>query len=294
MIWLTRFDLPGEDRETEYKLGGSAELDWSCYSGSGYPFGVFPQKLFERVTFDSPVVIFCGANGSGKSTLLNVIAEKLGIKRMTSFNRSPNFGNFVSMCRAELRKEPKFAEIITSDSVFDFLLDVRAVNDGLRSSRETAFETYNEQKRFLRTEGYTMKTLDDYDELKKYNEIRRTSMPEYARRRVGADVIMHSNGESALDIFERAIKENALYLLDEPENSLSASHQRELAEYISDSARFYGCQFIISSHSPFLLSLKGAEIYDLDARPVTVRKWTELECIREYARIFKDAGIDTD
>ena len=80
MIWLTGFDLPGEDRETQYKLGGSAELDWSCYSGSGYPFGVFPQKLFERVTFDSPVVIFCGENGSGKSTLLNVIAEKLGIK----------------------------------------------------------------------------------------------------------------------------------------------------------------------------------------------------------------------
>ena len=198
------------------------------------------------------------------------------------------------MCRAELRKEPKFAEIITSDSVFDFLLDVRAVNDGLRSSRETAFETYNEQKRFLQTEGYTMKTLDDYDELKKYNEIRRTSKPEYARRRVGADVIMHSNGESALDIFERAIKENALYLLDEPENSLSASHQRELAEYISDSARFYGCQFIISSHSPFLLSLKGAEIYNLDARPVTVKKWTELECIMEYARLFRNADADAD
>ena len=294
MIYLTEFCLPGEKRETGYKLTGSAELDWSCYSGSGYPFGVFPQKLFERVTFDSSVVIFCGENGSGKSTLLNVIAEKLGIKRVTAFNRSPNFGNFVSMCRADLCKEPRSAEIITSDSVFDFLLDIRAVNDGLRSSRETAFETYNEQKRFLQTEGYTMKTLDDYDELKKYNEIRRTSMPEYARRRVGADVIMHSNGESALDIFERAIKENALYLLDEPENSLSASHQKELAEYISDSARFYGCQFIISSHSPFLLSLKGAEIYDLDARPIAVKKWTELECIREYARIFKDAGIDTD
>lgn len=294
MIYLTEFCLPGEKRETGYKLAGSAELEWSCYSGSGYPFGVFPQKLFERVTFDSSVVIFCGENGSGKSTLLNVIAEKLGIKRVTAFNRSPNFGNFVSMCRADLCKEPRSAEIITSDSVFDFLLDVRALNDGLRSSRETVFEAYGEQKRFLQTEGYTMKTLDDYDELKKYNEIRRTSMPEYARRRVGADVIMHSNGESALDIFERAIGENALYLLDEPENSLSASHQKELAKYISDSARFYGCQFIISSHSPFLLSLEGAEIYDLDARPVTVKKWTELECIMEYARLFRDADADAD
>ena len=294
MIWLTRFDLPGEDRETEYKLGGSAELDWSCYSGSGYPFGVFPQKLFERVTFDSPVVIFCGENGSGKSTLLNVIAEKLGIKRMTSFNRSPNFGNFVSMCRAELRKEPKFAEIITSDSVFDFLLDVRAVNDGLRSSRETAFETYNEQKRFLRTEGYTMKTLDDYDEMKKYNEIRRTSMPEYARRRVGADVIMHSNGESALDIFERAIKENALYLLDEPENSLSPARQQELAAFMEDSARFFHCQFVIATHSPFVLALREAKIYDLDGDPAVVRRWTELPAVKAYHAFFKAHAKELD
>ena len=294
MIYLTRFDLPGEENETEYKLDGSPELDWSCYSGSGYPFGVFPQKLLERVTLDSSVVIFCGENGSGKSTLLNVIAEKLGIKRDTAFNRSPNFSKFVSMCKAHLSKEPESAAIITSDSVFDFLLDVRAVNDGLRSSRQTAFESYSEQKRFLQNEGYTMRSLDDYDKLKKFNEIRRTSMPEYVRRRVGRDVIMHSNGESALDIFESAIKENALYLLDEPENSLSASHQRELAKYISDSARFYNCQFIVSSHSPFLLSLKEAEIYDLDGYPATVKKWTELECIKEYAKIFKDADINID
>ena len=294
MIYLTRFDLPGEEQETEYKLVGSPELDWSCYSGSGYPFGVFPQKLFDSVSFDSSVVIFCGENGSGKSTLLNVISEKLNIKRDTAFNKSPNFGKFVSMCKADLKKQPENAAIITSDSVFDFLLDIRAVNDGLQSSRQTAFDTYSEQKRYLQSDGYTMKSLDDYDELKKYNEIRRISMPEYVRRRVGRDVIMHSNGESALDIFEHAIKENALYLLDEPENSLSASHQSGLAKYISDSARFYNCQFIISSHSPFLLSLKEAQIYDLDAYPVKVKKWTELECIKEYARIFKDAGIDTD
>jgi predicted ATPase len=288
MIYLTRFDLPGEDKETEYKLRGSKEIDWSCYSGSGYPFGVFPLIQLDSVSFDSPIVIFCGENGSGKSTLLNVIAEKLGIKRSTSFNRSVNFGNFVSMCKAHLYKEPRCEEIITSDSVFDYLLDVRAVNDGLDSSRQTVFETYDEQRRFLQSEGFAMRSLEDYDELKKYNEIRRTSKSEYTRRRVDRDVILHSNGESALGIFVRAIKDNALYLLDEPENSLSASHQKELAEYISGSARFYNCQFIISSHSPFLLSLKGAEIYDLDARPVCVKKWTELGCIREYAEIFRD------
>ena len=44
---------------------------------------------------------------------------------------------------------------------------------------------------------------------------------------------------------------------------------------------------IISTHSPFLLALKGAKIYDLDASPVTVRKWTELENVRTYYEFFK-------
>lgn len=289
MIYLTRFDLPGENKETEYKLSGSRpELDWSCYSGSGYPFGIFPEKRFEQINFDSSVVIFCGENGSGKSTLLNVIADVLKINRPTPYNKAPNYDNFISLCRAHIKLKPEDTKILSSDGVFDFLLDVRAVNEGAESSRRAVYETYKEEKRRLSDQGYTMKSLGDYEELKKANEIRRTSLPEYTRRRVSRDIVMHSNGESALDIFESAIKENALYLLDEPENSLSARHQRELARYISDSARFYNCQFIISSHSPFLLSLKEAEIYDLEAYPVSVKKWTELDCVKEYIDLFSD------
>ncbi len=290
MIYLSRFYLPGEEKETEYKLGGGIrpELDFSCYSGDGYPFGLFTCKYFEKIDFTSSVVIFCGENGSGKSTLLNVMAEKLKLRRKTPFNKSPCFSDFVSLCRAELSKDlPDESGVITSDSVFDFLLDMRAVNDGIDSSRKTIFESYMADKAYLEKNGYRMNSLDDYEELKRYNEIRRSTMPEYASRRMkGRDITLHSNGESALDIFESSIKENALYLLDEPENSLSASHQRELAQFISDSYRFYGCQFVIASHSPFILSIKGSVIYDLDATPVCVRKWSELDCVKEYYSLF--------
>ena len=78
-----------------------------------------------------------------------------------------------------------------------------------------------------------------------------------------------------------------LYLLDEPENSLSPMRQMELTEYIENAARFFHCQFVISTHSPFLLSLSGAKIYDLDSDPVDVRRWTELENVRTYYDFFK-------
>ena len=97
----------------------------------------------------------------------------------------------------------------------------------------------------------------------------------------------YSNGESAFRYFTEKIAENGIYILDEPENSLSPQRQLELIKFIEDSARYFGCQFIISTHSPFLLAIKGAKIYDLDEYPVSVKKWTELESVRCYYNFFK-------
>ena len=97
----------------------------------------------------------------------------------------------------------------------------------------------------------------------------------------------YSNGESAFLYFSEKITEQALFLLDEPENSLSPVRQQELVRFIEDSVRFYGCQFVISTHSPFVLSMKGAKIYDLDEDPVDVKHWTELENIKAYYKFFK-------
>jgi predicted ATPase len=97
----------------------------------------------------------------------------------------------------------------------------------------------------------------------------------------------YSNGESAFSYFTEKIGENGLYLLDEPENSLSPKRQMELMSFLEESARFFGCQFIISTHSPFLLSMRGARIYDLDNSPVTIEHWTDLENVRTYYDFFK-------
>ncbi len=97
----------------------------------------------------------------------------------------------------------------------------------------------------------------------------------------------HSNGESAFIYFQEKIKENALYLLDEPENSLSPERQQELMKFIEESVRFFGCQFVIATHSPFLLSMKNAKIYDMDEETVDIKDWTELPNVRAYYDFFK-------
>ena len=102
-----------------------------------------------------------------------------------------------------------------------------------------------------------------------------------------ANVRAQSNGESAFRFFTEHIKEHALYLLDEPENSLAADLQLQLSQFIADTARFYHCQFIIATHSPFLLAMEHCRIYDLDTIPVTVKPWTALKHVRTYFEFFE-------
>jgi len=133
-----------------------------------------------------------------------------------------------------------------------------------------------------------MQSLADYEQLKKVNSARRNSQSGYVRQNLMQNVRGHSNGESALMYFTQKIQENQIYLLDEPENSLSAEYQMELARFLEDSARFYNCQFIIATHSPFILSTKEALVYDLDSLPVTTSRWTELGNVRKYYEFFKE------
>ena len=77
-----------------------------------------------------------------------------------------------------------------------------------------------------------------------------------------------------------------LYLLDEPEVSLSPQNQVKLAEEINQCARFLGCQFIIATHSPFMLGTLQAKIYNLESTEVEEAKWYELKNVQLFYEFF--------
>lgn len=280
MVYLRRFGIPSLGAREGY----ANDIRRTCYN-TVYPFNVFELRELPEMTFE-PVTILCGGNGCGKSTLLNVIAQKLGVSRSAPYNRSNFFEDYVEMCRCETYGEPGAltgGRIITSDDVFDYLLNIRTLNESVDAKREALFEEYTDAKHAK----YQFRSMADYENLKRFVDAHRRTQSRYVRERLAANLPERSNGESALAYFVDAIQENALYLLDEPENSLSAERQQELVGFIEDSARFYGCQFIIASHSPFILAVRGARIYDLDAEPVCTKKWTELGNVRTYYDFFQ-------
>lgn len=278
MIYLTHFSFPDSELEYSFLMG----IKRTCYD-TFYPFQVLSKHGLRMLDFE-PVTILYGGNGSGKTTALNVIAQKLGIERETLYNRSNFFEDYTRMCDFKIRKSiPKNSRLITSDDVFDFMLNLRSLNDGINQKREDLFEEYLDEK----YSHFQMKSLDDYDRLRKVNMARSKTQSKYVRNNIMDNVREHSNGESAFLYFSEKIRDNGLYLLDEPENSLSPERQLELVRFLEDSARFFGCQLIISTHSPFLLSMAGAKIYDFDEDPVDVKRWTQLRNVRAYYEFFK-------
>ena len=276
MVYLEEFELPSYEFECRF-FGGQKR---TCYD-TFYPFDIFPEKDLEELSFE-PITIFYGSNGSGKTTLINVIAEHLSASRDAAYNKSNFFDLYVAGCRARWQYGYQDSTVITSDDVFDYIFNVRNINDGVDVKRDDLLEEYLD----LKHTHFQMRSLDDYEQLKKVNQARRQSGSQFVRKNLMKNIPEKSNGESALMYFTNKIQENQISLLDEPENSLSAEYQQELLQFIEDSARFFNCQFIIATHSPFLLAAKHAKIYDLDAKPVVVKRWTELENVRRYFDFF--------
>ena len=285
MIYLKNFTFPSADLEFDFII----EIKRTCYD-SFYPFKILSSHNLKRLDFE-PVTILYGGNGSGKSTALNVIAEKIGISRDSIYNKSNFFPDYVSLCSMNSEEEiPQHSRIITSDDVFDYMLNIRNLNEGIDLKRETLFDEYMDAK----YSQFQMKSLADYDQLKKVNNARSKTQSHFIRNELIDNVREYSNGESAFRYYSEKIGESGLYLLDEPENSLSPKRQMELMNFLEESARFFGCQFIISTHSPFLLAMRGARIYNLDENPVTIKQWTDLENIRIYYNFFKTHKNDFD
>ena len=295
MIYLKSFCLPSIQDEYAWKLSYRTKAQRrTCYGNNVYPFDLFPFREIQKFEM-SDITILYGGNGSGKSTILNVISERIDARKNKLFNKTPYFDDYVELCRYSLATKPlESSVLLRSDDVFECMIDVRSINEGIDRRRDQLFDEYDILKNVYGDSSFQLSSIDEYEELKRRNEAKRVTKSQYVRNRgLEGCVRTSSNGETAFQYFTEQIKENAIYLLDEPENSLSVKLQIELAKFIEESVRFYGCQFIISTHSPFLLAMKDAKIYDLDSIGAkSPGSWVDLPNVRAYYDFFKSHRAD--
>ncbi|MCB2202581.1 AAA family ATPase [bacterium] len=225
------------------------------------------------------ISIFVGENGSGKSTLLEAIAKAADmivvgsddIKRDKTLNPVEPL---VNTMRLVWNKRIRRGFFLRAEDFFGYVKRIRALQD------ELAGELHRIDKEYEGRSDYA-KALASQPAAGSLNAM---------AANYGSDLDANSHGESFLTLFQSRFVPGGLYILDEPEAALSPISQLGLIAMITEMTK-RDAQFIIATHSPILMALPDACVYDFDRNPPTIVDYDDLEHVKFYRSFLADPEL---
>lgn len=231
-------------------------------NGSKYPYHLpLFSEGFELDVY-APVTIIIGENGSGKSSLLKVIQSKLGLVCINANASDSNIA--IDASHLTIHSEIGVIKGFYFESK-TFVRYVDFVNQEILDAKKEIERIDKEYK-----------DKSDYAKMMAKSPYHKTIGELNAM--YDKDLSLQSHGESYLDFFKSRVKDNGIYLLDEPETPLSIQNQLTLFTMIMDAIK-RGCQFIIATHSPILAALPEAIIYEIKANRFVKTSYENIESI---------------
>ena len=202
-----------------------------------FPFNLPLFRNGLKLTLNKPITFIVGDNGSGKSTLLEGLAYNLGFNLLGG-NKNHTY---------------------ESDKVLD--------NTNLADSLKLTWKLKTNNGFFFRAESYY--EFAKYIENQAY-EIGKEAFGGYG----GKSLIKQSHGESFLSLFQNRFRDG-IFVLDEPESALSIEKQLSLITIINGLVKTGKCQFIIATHSPLLITIPNADIFEIKNGIIEKKSYSE-------------------
>lgn len=100
----------------------------------------------------------------------------------------------------------------------------------------------------------------------------------------GGDIAFHemSHGESFLELAVDRFRGRGLWVLDEPESALSFAGCLSLLSVLKALLAEGNSQVVMSTHSPVLAALPGAQILEVGPWGLRPKEWDELELVSNW------------
>lgn len=241
-------------------------ISFSEFESNEYPFNIECLRNTKELDFNNKITILVGENGSGKSTLLKTIAYYNNSINVSKEKIESSYYNSVKA----LSEKMKISYSIKTRSGFFF------------SGEEfiTYINNLKEMKDNLEADLIEMK-----EEFKNKSEYVRNLALGPVRSQLNAlntkydgELRFKSHGEGFLTFFKSRMHQKGIYLLDEPETPLSATNQYQLLVIITDLVK-NGSQVIIATHSPILMALKDAVIYNFSKSKIEKIEYDDIESV---------------
>ena len=93
----------------------------------------------------------------------------------------------------------------------------------------------------------------------------------------GQDLNAYSHGEGFMKIFESRFTQKGVYILDEPEASLSPVRQLSFMSLVQEMVKHQQAQFIMATHSPILMAYPEARILQLSDQGIVETAYEDTE-----------------
>lgn len=250
-------------------------LTMSPYDSDQHPFNIPSIKQLETLELDRPITIFVGDNGSGKSTLLKAIAY---------YNNSINVAKqliddaYYDDAK-QLSKHMKLSyDVKTRQGFFFSGEDFITYINGLKEMKQGLLRDLAQMEVEFQDKSDYVKGLALGPIRSQLRELQTTYDGELNER---------SHGEGFLTFFKARMHQQGIYLLDEPETPLSAINQYQLMVLITDLVRS-GSQVIIATHSPILMALENAVIYQFDKSGIHPIAYDDIETVQFTKHFLND------
>lgn len=104
------------------------------------------------------------------------------------------------------------------------------------------------------------------------------------------DFLSWSHGEGFLKFFEERCMYQGIYFLDEPESALSPKRQLELLRILRRMQAFGRSQVIMATHSPILMALPDATLYQISRFGLEQTSYDQTE----HFHLWRDFCLDPE
>lgn len=203
-----------------------------------------------EIEFTHPVTIFVGQNGSGKSTIMEALAALCG------FGAHGGSRNYATSAN----EGEKFSRFLRAAWL-------PKVTEGFYTRAETIHSLIQQMDMYGVEAGGGMNADEDYE---------------------GRSLEGLSHGEGYSALFRNKLRDFGVYIMDEPEAALSPRKQVDFVRLLHEKEKTGRNQFIIATHSPFIMAYPGATLLHLTPKGIVEKSYKQTENFKILQEFYYD------
>lgn len=212
-----------------------------------YPYDIPAIRFAKHIDLSNKITFIIGENGCGKSTLLESLACRLQLPHMDG-------RGYEKKCFDAAKRLLPYLELKWKiERSVGFFFRAEDFGDYLNSAHRVDVDLHKQM------------SLDDDIPEPIIQQMKDSANYQLHRIRqnYGQELDSFSHGEAYMHIMNEMVNQRGIYLLDEPEASLSPAKQLAFIYFLQNHLQHFNSQFIIATHSPMLMAYPDATIYEV-------------------------------